>query len=66
VLVQAENLKTHPAVSAALRRGSIEIYGWVYHFEDGVVKIYDPSKDAFVSSAEVKDRALGNPHSLSI
>lgn len=66
VLVQAENLKTHPAVSAALRRGSIEIYGWVYHFEEGAVKIYDPAKDAFVSSSDVKDRALGNPHSLSI
>lgn len=66
VLVQAENLKTHPAVSAALRRGTLEIFGWIYQFEDGLVRIYDPAQNAFVPSAEVKDRALSNPHSLAL
>jgi carbonic anhydrase len=66
VLVQAENLKTHPAVSAALRRGTLEIFGWIYQFEDGLVRIYDPSKNAFVPSSEVKERALSTPHSLAL
>src|SRR5271165_4829376 len=30
VLVQLENLKSHPAVEARLAHGEIEIYGWVY------------------------------------
>jgi len=66
VLVQAENLRTHPAVSAALRRGHVNIYGWMYHFEEGVVKVYDPLKGAFVQSSDVRDRALETPQSLAL
>ncbi|MFM8313812.1 MAG: carbonic anhydrase [Deltaproteobacteria bacterium] len=57
VLVQADNLKTHPSVSAALREKRIRIYGWVYHFETGVVMIYDPLNHRYVCSSEVKEEA---------
>jgi carbonic anhydrase len=66
VLVQAENIKTHPAVSAALRRKAVQIFGWIYHFESGDVTIYDPEKGKFVRSSDVKDRAASNLKSLAI
>lgn len=54
VLVQANNLKTHPSVSVALRENRVRIYGWVYHFENGAITIYDREKGAFSLSSEVK------------
>lgn len=55
VLVQADNIKTHPSVSAALRAGRIDIYGWVYNFATGTVAIYDPVNKRFLPSTEVGD-----------
>src|SRR5688572_13602836 len=37
VLVQLENLRTHPAVESALARGELSLHGWVYKFETGEV-----------------------------
>ena len=53
VLVQIENLKTHPSVAAAVRRGDVKLHGWVYTFETGEVEAYDfgSSKFAAVSGA---------------
>jgi carbonic anhydrase len=66
VLVQAENLKSHPAVSAGLGRKSLQIYGWVYHFETGKVTIYDPTRGEYVLSSDVKSRADSDLKSLAI
>lgn len=66
VLVQVENLKSHPAVSAALRKGQLTIYGWVYHFDRGEVTIYDPVRKHFVPTLEIKDRADHNMEKLAI
>lgn len=57
ILVQIDNLKTHPSVSAAIRQGKIKIYGWVYNFESGTVSIYDPNEQRYLPSSEVKDEA---------
>jgi carbonic anhydrase len=57
VLVQVENLKTHPAVSAALRNGTVDIFGWVYHFETGGITVYDPKQNKFVSSESVANKS---------
>lgn len=65
VLVQADNLKTHPAVSAGLRDGRVRIYGWVYHFENGSVTIFDPRRKVFVPSTDV-DRGDDDPASYAI
>jgi len=35
VLVQLENLRTHPTVAAALQRNELTLHGWVYQFETG-------------------------------
>ncbi len=49
VLVQLENLRTHPAVAAALAHRKINLYGWVYHLESGEVDVYDPETARFAS-----------------
>ena len=41
VLVQLENLRTHPSVAAALARDELKLHGWVYKFETGQVFGYD-------------------------
>lgn len=42
VLMQIENLRTHPSVAAALARGVLGLHGWVYKIESGDVFSYDP------------------------
>jgi carbonic anhydrase len=48
VLVQIENLRTHPAVASALAARRISIHGWVYEIESGEVYGYDHHVDDFV------------------
>lgn len=55
VLVQAENIRTHPSVRRALANGSVQIFAWVYHIEIGSIMIYDPTTKVFRLSSEVKD-----------
>jgi carbonic anhydrase len=52
VLVQLENLRTHPAVAAALAAGRVKLHGWVYKLETGEVFSYDPVKGQFVPLAD--------------
>jgi carbonic anhydrase len=49
VLVQLENLRTHPSVAAALSRGQLKLHGWVYKFETGEVFAFDPDRGQFLS-----------------
>ena len=49
VLVQLENLRTHPTVAAALSRNELNIHGWVYEFESGRVDCYQSSEKQFAS-----------------
>jgi carbonic anhydrase len=48
VLVQLENLRTHPSVAAALGRKELNIHGWVYKFETGEVFAYRPDREQFL------------------
>lgn len=57
VLVQAENLKTHPSVSASLSSGRTRIFAWVYHFETGSIAVYDPKLKRYLPSIEVKEES---------
>ncbi len=54
VLVQIDNLRTHPSVAAALARGDLDVYGWVYRIETGEVKAYDPAARRFVPLGETE------------
>jgi carbonic anhydrase len=60
VLVQLENLRTHPSVAAAVARDDLKLHGWVYKFETGQIFTYEPQqgqycllKDAAVEPAAV-------------
>lgn len=57
VLVQLENLRTHPCVSAAIARGALKLHGWVYKFETGQVFSYDPHEGQFTPVDEYEEGA---------
>jgi carbonic anhydrase len=52
VLLQLEHLRTHPAVAGALAARALRLHGWVYHFETGEVRAFDPVQGRFVSLSE--------------
>jgi carbonic anhydrase len=52
VLVQLENLRTHPAVAVRLSRGDLALFGWVYKLETGEIFAYQPDEGQFVSLLE--------------
>jgi carbonic anhydrase len=51
VLVQLENLRTHPTVAARLAKGDLHLHGWVYKIATGEVFDYDPVSGQFVQLA---------------
>ncbi len=57
VLVQIENLQTHPAVALALAEGKLKLHGWVYDIATGEVYAYDDSAEQFVPLGEVRPPA---------
>ena len=42
-----QHLKTHPAVAAKLATKAVQLHGWVYDIETGMVHCYDPETDSF-------------------
>ena len=49
VLLQLENLQTHPAVRDALAHQQIELHGWVYDLASRQIRYYDPAQRRFVA-----------------
>jgi carbonic anhydrase len=47
VLVQLENLRTHPVVAAGLARKTLNLHGWVYKLASGDVFAFDPDEGQF-------------------
>jgi len=47
VLMQLENLRTHPTVASALARDQLKLHGWVYKIETGEVFCYEPVAGQF-------------------
>jgi carbonic anhydrase len=45
---QLDNLRTHPSVALQLRKGNVEIHGWVYSISTGDVWVYDFDSESFV------------------
>jgi len=52
VLVQIENLRTHPSVAAKLASGGLHLHAWVYKFETGEVFTYDAEEGQYVPVSE--------------
>ena len=55
VLVQLENLRTHPYVAAALSRGELRLHGWVYKLETGQVFAFDSEAGQFLPLGEPEE-----------
>lgn len=53
VLVQVENLRTHPSVAAHLAKGDLNIHAWMYKMETGAVFGYDPNDRQFLPATEL-------------
>lgn len=49
VLLQVENLRTHPSVAAAIGSGKLRLHGWVFDIQSGGVEEYDAESGKFVA-----------------
>ena len=47
VIEQVQNLKTHPAVDEALRKGTVGVHGWMYDIGGGNIRRFDPALGVF-------------------
>jgi carbonic anhydrase len=61
VLVQIENLRTHPAVASGLACGRLKLHGWVYKIETGEVFGYQPTEEQFLSVLERQPAPVALP-----
>jgi carbonic anhydrase len=59
VLMQLENLRTHPSVAAGLASGKLKLHGWVYKIETGQVFAYDPDRGQFLPVTEAEESVPG-------
>lgn len=64
VLVQLENLRTHPAVASGLARGRLKLHGWVYKIETGDVFSFHPEVGQFLNVAEHAEPAVSESGSF--
>ena len=48
ILVQLQNLQTHPSVLSGLARGHLKLYGWVYNIGTGDVESFDAESQSFI------------------
>jgi hypothetical protein len=48
VLVQLEQVRTHPSVATALARKELNIHGWVGRLETGQVFAYRPDREQYL------------------
>lgn len=60
VLVQIQNLKTHPAVATGINEGRLKLFAWTYHFEKGYVAVYHNGSQKFVPSPELDETSASD------
>ncbi len=48
VIAQLQHLETHTTVASRLRRGDLELYGWIYKIHTGEIWNYDAAQERFV------------------
>jgi carbonic anhydrase len=61
VLVQLENLRTHPVVADALERGALQLHAWVYKMETGQVFGYSPESGQYTPIVSEADADPARP-----
>jgi carbonic anhydrase len=60
VLVQLENLRTHPSIAARLARNDLNLHAWMYKMETGTIFGYEPSQGQFVQAIGLKTPSRKN------
>lgn len=58
VLVQIDNLRTHPCVAVALANRELNVFGWVYRIETGEVMAFDPTLGRYLPLGEAEPGPL--------
>ena len=48
VLVQMNNLSTHPCVAAKISSGELSVYGWYYDIGSGLIRQYESAERRFI------------------
>lgn len=64
ILVQVENLKTHPFVQEMLERHEINIHSWLYEFESGEIIVYSASHHDFIAFETAVTEAFSGDYVL--
>ena len=59
VLMQIENLQTHPAVAVALAEGKLKLHAWLYDIQSGEVFAFDHANEQFSPLGQVRPAASG-------
>jgi carbonic anhydrase len=49
VIVQMQNLRMHPSVDEALKRGALQVHGWMYDIGSGGIRRFDSHQGTFCS-----------------
>jgi carbonic anhydrase len=65
VLVQLDNLRTHPPVAAGLAGGDVRLHGWVYKLETGQVFAFDPERGQFAPLTGISPAPVPPPARLT-
>ena len=65
VLMQLENLQTHPAVAVALAEDKLKLHAWVYDIATGEVYSYSDDAEQFVPLGGVRPPAPSQPPRLA-
>ncbi|MBZ0190035.1 MAG: carbonic anhydrase [Candidatus Obscuribacterales bacterium] len=55
VLIQIENLRTHPSVAAKLSRGELNLHAWTYKIQTGEVFGFQPEEGQFLPVIEASN-----------
>lgn len=61
VLLQVENLQTHPAVAVKLQRGELTLHAWVYELETGEILAYSSESETFEPLRQRKSAPAQRP-----
>ena len=59
VLMQIQNLQTHPSVASALIAGTVQLHAWNYRVESGRVLAFDSKSRKFIPLEELWAETAG-------
>ncbi len=58
VMVQIQNLRTHPYVSSRLAAGKLQLHGWVYSIENGTFTAFNSETGKFEDIMDIERQSI--------